>query len=260
MILTQAVTRSLVGIPINLPSVFAWWEASKETTFSDGDIVNTLTDFKNGHNLDATGHAPTYETDEVNGKPVFRFVGSDYAAHNTAATWKWMHDGTSRVVYLVVGTETADSGNQVFFFGSTSYGTGQIGANLSWEDRDGASRSQLMNGRVVKGVPGTPLVDALSAQGSLTSGEFTILEYDFEYLRAGDDMILRKNGVKIAGTESTPTPDSGNPDYPFWIGPVYQIPLTADADFAAGILLKDPTDNHVKIIRNYLSSRYNIAT
>lgn len=66
--------------PRYITSLKQWVEARLETGFSDGDAVGTATDFSgNSNHLSQTtaGSKPTFKTNIVNGKPVYRFDGVD---------------------------------------------------------------------------------------------------------------------------------------------------------------------------------------
>jgi hypothetical protein len=57
-----------------------WIDANQFTALNDGDSITSATDYSgnNRHMGQATaGSRPTYQTSEINGKPVIRFAGTD---------------------------------------------------------------------------------------------------------------------------------------------------------------------------------------
>lgn len=64
--------------PLSISGLVAWWKADSYVG-SDGDLVSTWAD-SSGNSKDATATLtlrPTYQTNELNGKPVMRFDAGD---------------------------------------------------------------------------------------------------------------------------------------------------------------------------------------
>ena len=87
---SDAATRSLiidnVFNPATIPNVFVYGEADELSgSFADGDPVGTIDDISgNNYDLTSTSTArPTFQTSELNGKPVLQFDGvNDSASHS----------------------------------------------------------------------------------------------------------------------------------------------------------------------------------
>lgn len=69
-----------LAIPLSIPGLVAWYDASRITGLSDGAAVATWEDSSgNGNDLTqaTAGLRPTYQTGELNGLPIVREDGSD---------------------------------------------------------------------------------------------------------------------------------------------------------------------------------------
>ena len=67
-----------------------WMKAGKETTFADDEVIEKPTDFS-GDDLDFTqateGYRAKYKTNIMNGKPVFRYDGTDDFYPLSSTNW-----------------------------------------------------------------------------------------------------------------------------------------------------------------------------
>ncbi len=73
--------------PLSEPSLWAWYDASQETDYSDNEDVPVISDFGgNDRHLLSTGDDDAkYQTNEINSLPVFRWS----AAMDTYYQWQW---------------------------------------------------------------------------------------------------------------------------------------------------------------------------
>lgn len=79
--LKKLITLDMGGSPFTpsqVSNMVVWYDANQQAGLSDGGLVTSMTDFSgNGrHALGSDASRPTYETNELNGKPVYRFSGS----------------------------------------------------------------------------------------------------------------------------------------------------------------------------------------
>lgn len=88
-VLTRSSSTLVWQVPTGLPSAsspstyspYLWLDAEQDdATYNDGDAVGTATDWSgNGRHMgqSTAGKKPTFKTNIVNGKPVYRFDGGD---------------------------------------------------------------------------------------------------------------------------------------------------------------------------------------
>lgn len=96
--------------PASLASCVGWFDVNYETGWNDNDLVNLWTDrvAVNGNATGAGATRPTYNTNIINGKPVFRFSGNHYlsvSADKTYANATWFfvlsRAGTANSDYML---------------------------------------------------------------------------------------------------------------------------------------------------------------
>lgn len=69
---------------IDPTNLLLWYAANKETVFSNGNPVNTMTNFGVGVNSTAFTTGPTYTTNTLNSLPVFRFNSNNGVRTSTS--------------------------------------------------------------------------------------------------------------------------------------------------------------------------------
>jgi hypothetical protein len=154
--------------PIGKTGVLAWLDASQLTGLSDGAAVASWTDVSGNaaHAVQATGgNQPTYQTAEVNGRPVIRFDGSDQLVATFAGSQAQpnavaivVRHGTSVTgpQYLLDGLDTSNRhglfinaiGQLEAFAGASIIGTGPTAGEVviyTW-NVNGASSVLYRNG------------------------------------------------------------------------------------------------------------------
>jgi hypothetical protein len=103
-----------------------WLSARQETAFSDGDSVETPTDWSGAGHAPAqatSSRRPTYETGVVNGLPVFRFDGVDDRFDFSGGALDMAKNQSGLTVYIVVipsSTTSAAQRNLVSISSGTS--------------------------------------------------------------------------------------------------------------------------------------------
>jgi hypothetical protein len=93
----------------------------------------------NGRNLvQATGaNQPINEAVLLQGKNTIKFETNDFLRHSTAATWKFLHDGTQYLIAQVVRFGDAIDPNQYVYNVYTSTGSQEVGFYLLYDSRGG---------------------------------------------------------------------------------------------------------------------------
>ena len=127
-------------------------DASAITGLSDGNTVNTWTDVSGlGNNATRTNGAPTYETNELGGKPVVRFPNGG------AANFSFTNITDIRTVFWVVKKTTT---NNILLLGSSSdydFYRGDQGQiwHSGWAQANIKNGTTRLNGPVVNGTTTT---------------------------------------------------------------------------------------------------------
>jgi hypothetical protein len=89
--------------PDSIAGLQGWWKADS-LSLSDGDPVTSWTDSSGNGKTMATGVAPSYQTNELNGLPIVRFDGTDDRL-NTAS------GGDVRHLFVVMKVNESTFGN-----------------------------------------------------------------------------------------------------------------------------------------------------
>ncbi|MFZ9371230.1 MAG: hypothetical protein ACO25M_05055 [Limnohabitans sp.] len=123
-----------------------WLSARQETAFSDGDSVETPTDWSGAGNAPTqatSSRRPTYETNVVNGLPVFRFDGVDDRFDFSGAALDMAKNQSGLTVYVVVIPATTTGGQRNMVSISSGISTTQQRALVALA----ASGTTLVGGR-----------------------------------------------------------------------------------------------------------------
>jgi hypothetical protein len=114
----------------------------------DGDLIACWAD-QSGNGYDVVqataGYRPTLKLDIVAGRPVLRFAGGgDALAHGTASTWKFMHDSTGFVAFVVLATDSNYNNALLGIMGTTAGSSSQHGTACWYDDRDSQPAIKLL--------------------------------------------------------------------------------------------------------------------
>lgn len=247
--------------PADSINTYLWLPADQETGLNDGDNVNTLTD-QSGNSLDfdATGHAPTYETNEVNGLPVYRFDGTAYARAALAGDWKFMHDGTDFFVLVVCLTPVLNPDTRYMLINNNAASSASIGYALFYEDRSFIPKNNSLTTQIAKGSSGNFVVGVSSADDTFPTQMPNIVTTDYVFNRTGDDMIVSVNDSLPDSGESLNLPhSSSNPSDIITIGArSTTFDSKAIMDMSEILIMKSPTEQEKVLALQYASNKYNI--
>lgn len=97
-----------------LSGLYAWYDASQESGLSDGQVLTQFTDFSGNarHTSRAFGTSNfTYETNELNGRPVFR------GTQDRMLVPGGVPQSTTWTAFLVVVMDTSPNASRYFFDG-----------------------------------------------------------------------------------------------------------------------------------------------
>lgn len=181
--------------PTQIAGLQVWVRASDITGKSDGDTIDGTTGWPGSggtNGLLGVGSLPTYETNEINGRPVVRLASTAaLSAVGAKATWNFMHQGD--FTFIAVLKATAVTTTQVIFDTAQLTNT-NIGMWIIIQN----------NGQVSCSVVNTAQrVIATSVDASFTSGAFHVLVVRYDNGGTGDDLTIDVDGVSVASGETS---------------------------------------------------------
>ena len=172
-----------------------WLKTDVITGLNDGDAVTTWSDNSgNGYNLtqSTAAYKPTYETGEINGKPIIRFNSSstdDYLIRNPFAGF-----ATTQITAIVVNKNNGESNDGIMSYASTAndnnflfynsasvniYRNGNVNTSTLMNDNNfhiGSARWNTTGGATRYHKDGTQTYSGvLSTGASITSGGSLVL-------------------------------------------------------------------------------------
>ncbi|HQF43478.1 MAG TPA: Calx-beta domain-containing protein, partial [Ignavibacteriaceae bacterium] len=211
---SDAYTQTGPGGVGNSSSNILWLKADAITGLNDGDAVTTWSDNSgNGYNLTQANAAykPTYETGEINGKPIIRFNSSstdDYLIRNPFAGF-----ATTQISAIVVNKNNGESIDGILSYASTAsdnnfllynsasvniYRNGNVNTSTPMNDNNfhiGGARWNTTGGATRYHKDGTQTYSGvLSAGASITSGGSLVLAQEQDAVGGGFDVAQTHTG------------------------------------------------------------------
>lgn len=184
---------------------------------ADGDLVrrvNNVGTIGGNFQVAADTNRPTWQDNEVNGKATLRFATDDYLRDSaaTAATWKFLHDGSGYSIVIVWKT-TSSNPNALMYFLDTLGGTsGAVGFNLLFDDRSG-TRLDAVGAWIGKGTLGTFHADATTHNEGVKAGKWHVTGIRYDGALGSNNLANYNDGGFAAdalatksGTASTSNP------------------------------------------------------
>jgi len=218
--------------PDSISGIEVWYDANQLTGLSDTDPVATWDDFS-GNGNDATqatsGERPTYQTNELNGKPAVLFDGTDDGMDITTP----ITPGNNWTVFSVI--KKAASGDKIM---TLDNGTSYLSASVFWSDNN--IYTENSSNYIV-----TSSADAATSWAIWSSASIS-----------SSSLALYKNGTAVAMSGALSLPTTTTWDALGWRGaePSYSKGLIAE------IIAFDTTLS--KLNRNkvdfYSNRKYNI--
>jgi alpha-tubulin suppressor-like RCC1 family protein len=216
-----------------------WLKSEAGVTQDGSGNVSLWADQGVNHNdvsQTTTGEYPVFATNQVNGKPVLTFNGSQYLAANDASTLD-----PSNITMIVVGQYSASSNNYGSFISKTT----------SSEQIDGY-------GMGILGGPVGGWVDNYSsgaAQGTVVSGQYGTMSFTYDQ----SNVIFRLNGQTLA-TEPYTSAINNVSGVPLLIGTTdtsFYYPLTGSI---AEVLIYDRvlSSSELQEVEVYLADKYGL--
>lgn len=234
--------------PSDIAGLQLWLKADAITGLNDGDAVTTWSD-SSGQGNDVTqataGNKPTYQTNELNGKPIVRFDGTDDFLMDTSLDAEFQ---VNSYTFFVVGKQT-NAGNDCFF---------SLGDSLTADQ----ALPPLLAGPIVRAV-------SFASGGGLDSADSTTTPvggfrvYSVRRSTADNNFTLWVNGTQEGqdAALANATADYGGASKALAVGARGDTPINfLDGDIAE-IIFYDSALSTVNrdSVESYLGSKYNIV-
>ena len=264
-----ASSRLQAWTPAILTGLKAWYDASDTGTISvTGNAVTQWNDKStNAYNVtQGTGaKQPQSGTTTLNGKNVIAFDGGDRLVAASAANWKFLHDGSSSLVGMVIKFSSVSDPNQLLTAMSTedAADTTKIGASFNLEDRVAASLNNANRCAVVKGTGGQYVV-LQDNNNAITPNSATVITHliDADNGTAADRWASYiGTGSALKANTQTNAVSTSNPSYALNIGWNQGETYSGVTGFIAEVVIvsgADATDTNRVLLRDYLSAKWGL--
>lgn len=216
---------------------------------ADGAAVATWADTSgNGRNVTGAATEQPLKQTAANGGRSFsvaQYDGiNDVLQHGTAATWKFLHDGSDWTAYVVFYVTDASPDTLYGLFGTDSGSNARIGASCLYDDRSSESRSDQLIQEICKGSGGNWIIYNQSADGVWAPQAWGVATFVYDAGVGGDDAVTYVNGISVCSDETANLPYSGsNPTYNLDIGALGNKNRPAKISLAELLIYTEAHDN-----------------
>lgn len=195
-------------LPNEVSGLSYWFDTSQITSselvggsLSDGAEVSALID-KSGNGATLTPGSsfkrPTYETNELNGNPVLRFVPSDnLVGANTK--YDFLHQGNTTVFFVI---KTTSTGGQNLFDDTNGESSTSVGRAIS------ISTTSRIADKSFAGTSGQNVFNSTSGNGAISANNWHIVVIRYSQNQYGSDHELYIDGNLIVSSQGTLTPSA----------------------------------------------------
>lgn len=254
--LARAANIWPIGVPNVVSNAQVWLDAADASTItaSGGDVSQWNNKGTLGNFTQGTGALqPKTGVTTLNGRNVIDFAADYMTSADTAATYKFLHDGTDYLFALVGKVSSAPSG----WFGNNQ-GSGDF-AGMYWYS---SVTTNVWHG-VSRGVAGTSntLNQANSSISSNTFAIQTVLADPDNGTAANRSSIFINAGSAIKNNTQTNAVSASNPTYALQVGTLggnYGEPLTGSIAELIIVSGADATEGNRVIIRDYLNTKWGV--
>jgi hypothetical protein len=248
--------------PSDISSLHSWWRADKDvytdagvTLATDGQTVQEFhTQHSSNPHLNQTTETnkPTFQINEVNGRPSVRFDGVDnfLEATGAAGNWSFLHDGTAYTTFVAYKRNT----NLATLLATNATGSPTVGF-AKYVD----STPELAH-RIYKGVTGQAVIVQQAADPQ-PLGEFGIMELSYDGLTGNTQARVLSNGqLKNIDTAMNLPHSSSDPLDVLHVGALTTGGSPLDGDIAEIVIFNSElSDQDVNRVRRYLAFKYDIT-
>jgi len=257
------VASSRFSAPPVVQNAAVWLDAADATTITEsGGAVSqwnnkgSLGNFTQG----TAALQPTTGVSTLNSLNVIDFAGDYLVSADSAATYKFLHDGNDYIIAAVWKPGTTADPNAIYgLLGTSANASGNVGVILTFDDRVLSSSNNEILHFVNRGVGGTWAVRNETGNGFMSANVFnvttvfadpdnaTINDRSKVYLNAGS----ATTNIVNSGTVST-----SDPSFTLHVGSDAASPLTGSIAELVIVSGADATDANRQIIRDYLNTKW----
>jgi hypothetical protein len=254
--------------PIFVPQVVlnadVWLDAADTSTITEsgGAVSQWNNKGSLGNFTQATAaQQPTTGVSTLNGLNVIDFAADRMNSADTAATYKFLHDGTDYIVASVLKAGVVANPNTVYLLFGTNGGTGgTIGVQAFYDDRSSISRNDRFY-HSVQGASGTLVINNASSDGFLPANIFnviTIFSDPNNGTAANRSAMYKDAGSAVKNNTSTGSVSSSDPSYVLQLGDsgLSNAPWTGSIAELIIVSGADATEANREIIRDYLNLKW----
>jgi hypothetical protein len=211
----RVVLSDLVGfLPSDLSNLY-WWIRADVGVTAPGNDVSSVQDFGSaGKNMvQAVGlDQPTLVTNQINGKPVIRFDGTDhFMTAGVANDWQFLNNGCDYTLFYVWRTTDANPDDFYMLCSTGTISSGVIGFDLVYDDRSGVPRSNQLAHLIHKGSLGNSVIVNRTSDEAIVTQTADITRVTYEQGAAGDDSNLYVGGVLMGSSDELNAPVVADP-------------------------------------------------
>jgi hypothetical protein len=255
-------------VPSELAGLQLWLDASDTTTITEaGGSVSQWNDKSgNGNNVtQGTGALqPTTGVSTVNGLNVLNFAG-DLLSAATAATWKFMHDGTVWFIGAVWQAGTTANPNVAYgLFGTNASSTTHSGVYFTYDDRTAVGgRDNNVVVFVTRSALNSFTVVSNTGTGFQTANTPAVTSalFDPSNGTAANRLSLQTNAdTPVANNDATAAVSATDPTYPLQIGAAGNgvVPLTGKIAEIVIVSGAAATSTNREAVRDYLNAKWDV--
>jgi hypothetical protein len=252
-------------VPAVVQNSVMWMDASDLSTITESGGAVSQWDNKGslGNFTQGTGaNQPTTGASTLNSLNVIDFASDFMTSADTAATYKFLHDGTDYIVAAVI--KFGDSANpnttyNVFDNGGSSTST----SGILFRYRDESGNNDALQHFVTRGVSSTRPVSN-TADNALTSDQFTIaslLADPNNATAANRSLIYVDDGSAVDNNTETNAVSTSDPASVLYLGARNNgIGEKLTGSIAEIVIVSgaDATEGNRVIIRNYLNAKWGV--
>jgi len=257
--------KGIPRFPGNIAHV--WYDAADTTTISLSGSAVTQWNDKGSAGLNLTqgtaANRPASGLNTLNSKNIINFDGNDVLTNSTLASWKFLHDGTTTLIGLVVKVSTAaDPDNDIQVLSNIRRADASVaGRNLQAESR-GATVDRL-RAYIANASGSTYSVNQDSADGVWDHDNAVVYTEiaDPDNGTAADRMkSYFGTGSAIATNTSSSAVSAANPTYSFSVGATDQAIQGVTGYIAELVIIQgaEATETNRVLLRDYLKTKWGL--
>lgn len=253
------------SVPFVVENAAVWLDAADTTTITQ--VGGAVSQWNNkgtlGNFTQANGALqPTTGSTTLNGLNVLDFAGDFMQSADTAATYKFMHDGTDYVVCAVVRFGSTGDPNDVYGLLSTN-SLPSPGMRLYYDDRVSVSRNNVVAHEVGVTTPSSFSVQNFSGNNAFSANTFGVLSLlaDPNNGTAADRSEISVDaGTAIKNNSSTTAVSTADPGFSLRVGDLGVSSLYMTGSLAELVIVSgaDATNANREIIRDYLAEKWGV--